>query len=130
MNLANALKAIYSEKLASGKKHWYGAFEYRTNAVSFWYEKRSETDTHKQQMKAVIDRLLDLTTSVRDGNNQLVADLIYSRSDDKIVIVAFRFTSDWAWKRYHDETIGLGSLLGHGAFRPFVDDLDASQFID
>ena len=129
MNLSEPLKAIYTEKIFSGKKHWYGGSESRTNAQSFFYNKAKETVAHRNQMRAVQERLVDLATSTWDGNHKLVVDLIYSRSDSDMVVIAYRFTSDWAADTYSSELISTGPILGRGAFRPYLDDLDTEQLI-
>ena len=105
---------VYAEiDLKAGK--WFGN---STSAAScFFYHGEGASDFHRTQWEAVVNELKRLTI-VRDKNGDFVVQLVYHR-EDKNFVIAYRFTSDWAYRQYESKLVHIGGSLGRGAFDPF-----------
>lgn len=101
-----------------GSIRWWGNTDAETSNRTFFYEKYNASDFHVKSWAKVMARLLQLVDT-KDGNGDNVVQFVCTRNDAKIAMVAFRFTSDWAYRKYSGELTKLGSSLGRGTFEPF-----------
>lgn len=111
------LKMADVETRASGK--WYGVNDHTTSVGCYYYEDEgSSPDIHPPQFEAVCQKLNELA-NVRDKNGDVIVQIAYYRPDWKTKVIAYRFTSDWAYRNYNSELQACGSSLGRGCFNPF-----------
>lgn len=113
-------KAIHLEgqkRLPSAPRH-YGNTDTKTSPHTYFFGVENAVAEHREQFAAVWRRLNQLVET-KDGNGYKIVDLLFSRLDDKVAVVAYRFTSDWAYDRYYGEVQQLGRSLGRGGFEPF-----------
>lgn len=106
-------------------KGWFGANDAKTSLMYFGYT--SQPEHHEEEFRKVLERVkaLEMTYVAHrwsDGTpnySRPAVELSYvdDETPDKKV-VAFRFTSDAAYDRYHPELLELGGGLGRGVWDP------------
>lgn len=110
-------------------KGWHGSSTVGTDPASYFFT-RSRADlskpatekdygdfTHEAQFRAVLDKLQELAET-SDGNGWPIVEFVYTdiRARVRNPVVAYRFTSDWAYHKYYSEVQALGTSLGRGIF--------------
>lgn len=125
MNAAEALV----EQYPCGMKNdgWYGNSDASTSASAFDYHVGGNNETHIAEFAAVKQRIEELLQE-RDGNDEPVIQLIYTRLLGEQPVLAYRWTSDWAYRKFEHELIRLGGSLGRGVFEPFKGDNYSNWF--
>lgn len=96
----------------------YGNTDTGTMPHTFFYHPDGNTPGAQEEFEAVIQTLSDLAHS-RDGNGDVIAEFVALRRSPRIHFVAFRFTSDWAYRHYYSGVQQTGPGLGRGTYRPF-----------
>ena len=118
------LKSLPDKTLYGVREGWHGNTDHATSPSAFDYHSLSASkDIHPRQFRSIV-RFLKKLTTVRDANGEFVVQLIYTRFTGSQPVVAYRFTSDWAYRQYDRELIRRGSSLGRGVFEPFKGDYD------
>jgi hypothetical protein len=123
----------YLKKSEGTKVKWYGNSEASTSASTYF------TNTHDpvnqpldqrsiDQFESVVNRLAELAL-VKDGNGWPVVEFMALRRCDKIYMVSYRFTSDWANSKYYKDVQQFGMGLGRGVFKPFSDKQDFDFYL-
>ena len=97
--------------------HWYGKSDHSTSPKFFFYDVEDSSDLHAEQMSNVRSYLQELCVT-RDGNGDFVAQMIYETTGPAVAAVAFRFTSDWAYRNFNDALTSLGLSIGRGIWAP------------
>lgn len=110
------------------REGWFGHSDASTSRLYFAYDAPSNA-VHHTQMAAVVQRMRELADLV-DGNGRAVFEFVYANLDVQNPIIAFRFTSDWAYDQYNAELVKLGSSLGRGVFKPWGSDPASKYFFD
>jgi hypothetical protein len=98
------------------KIRWYGNQDNDTSTHTYFTDNRPPF-LH-DQFEAVVAKLKELTTT-KDGNGDSVVEFVAMRRCERVHFVAYRFTSDWAYRRYSREVQELGLSLGRGGFEPW-----------
>lgn len=106
---------------------WFGNTDTKTSTSYYAYEGENATEIHQKAMTALLVRMRELADTV-DSNGRVVFQFIYTNLNAVNPIVAFRFTSDWAYDRYHDYLLEAGSSLGRGVFDVWRSDPSAKYF--
>ena len=99
---------------------WHGNTDHKTSPSAFFYDPRSD---HYGEAEANFIRVLTelgALCETRDVNGDCVVQFICERRAEHIVFIAYRFTSDWAYRKYRDRLMEAGGRsLGRGTFQPF-----------
>jgi hypothetical protein len=94
-------------------RKWFG--DSYVGPAYFGYDCTNADDIKRPEFEAVKARLFELA-------EQDEVALIYVDDEGPVgLVVAYRFTSDRAYRKYRDELISLGGSLGRGVWDVFTD---------
>lgn len=106
--------------MARGK--WHGNTDHCTSPSCYYYEAYNGKEFHKEALTNVVSKLRELA-EIRDANGDKVVQIIFEWLDSPIrPVMAYRFTSDWASRKYSGVLLDLGGHIGRGVFKPFNED--------
>jgi hypothetical protein len=104
-----------SMEVKMDKGRWHGD-SYAGQSHFYYTRATSSPDIHPPQFDAVWDRLHELA-QVRDGNGWPVVRLVFTRRDHDHPVIAYRWTSDWAYSQYELDLVRRGGSLGRGVWQ-------------
>lgn len=110
-------KTVAAQSRPTGR--WYGSTDAGTSAACVWYHPASASaNVHPPQFNAVAAELERLCQTKGPDGYPLV-ELYYSRDDEHIRVLAYRFKSDYAYDKHYASLVELGPSLGRGKFSPW-----------
>lgn len=112
------MKKTYTENDHRDGK-WHGRTDAATSPTAMWYTREGHSQLHVSCFHAVWDRLHELEENHLDGNGSPPVQIMFTRLDHHHPVIVYRFTSDWAYHKFRDEIVSLGSSLGRGCFQPW-----------
>ena len=108
---------------SNSKTRWYGNDDFRTRTRSMFYHPHHDPQgLSKETFETIVNEIARLT-SVLDGNQYRVVEIVALRRAKHVCFIAYRYTSDWAMWKYESDLMELGGAgLGRGGFDPWAKD--------
>jgi hypothetical protein len=99
-------------------------------ALFFYHDTEQASAIHTSQFASVRARLSELMT-VKDGNGRWVVELVFERTgpEEDIQVLAYRFTSDWAYDMHEGGLVERGGSLGRGVWEGFREGYFVDRYI-
>lgn len=117
--------------MTTGKSNagrWFGASDANTRLHFLGFRLEGNTTLQQEVWPSVRDRVLELSRATVDG--WPVVQLHFLREDERVCVVAFRFTSDRAHQQHCLSLFEAGAgSLARGAWEPFHDEWTFREWV-